>query len=114
MTDVTAPDAIINDEMRAAQGRVLSSRSSYPISASDIRKWALAVYYPEAPPARFIGAGAAGARRPWSRPRSSIPSPGRSPPPMQFMVNGVHRVSPKPLTLPTGPGSASRSKSGGR
>jgi len=110
MTDVTASDAIINDEMRAAQGRVLSSRSSYPISASDIRKWAIAVYHPEPPPAKYIGSGAAGGEAPlvapeefnpfaWATPGAK-PKPadvsanflenqmGITPPPMQFMVNG--------------------------
>ncbi|EME62892.1 hypothetical protein G352_15660 [Rhodococcus ruber BKS 20-38] len=40
--------------MRAAVGTELSRRVSYPISASDIRRWALAVYWPERPPAQFL------------------------------------------------------------
>jgi hypothetical protein len=40
--------------MRALVGRHFGSeRSSVPISLSDIRKWALAVYYPEVPPRLF-------------------------------------------------------------
>src|ERR1700730_18501211 len=39
--------------MRAAVGRELSRSVSFPISRSDIRKWALAVYYPEEPPRLF-------------------------------------------------------------
>ena len=36
--------------MTALIGREYGERVSYPISESDIRKWALAVYYPEEPP----------------------------------------------------------------
>ena len=32
---------------------VMEEETSYPIAASDIRRWALAVYYPEVPPAEF-------------------------------------------------------------
>jgi len=39
--------------MRSAVGSEMSRVVSYPVSESDIRKWALAVYYPEEPPARF-------------------------------------------------------------
>jgi hypothetical protein len=53
----------ISAEMRAAVGRQLSRRVSYPVSRSDIRRWALAVYYPEPPPARFIDADAAAKSR---------------------------------------------------
>jgi hypothetical protein len=44
---------LINDEMRAAIGTTLSRRVSYPVSRSDIRRWAVAVYWPEEPPRRF-------------------------------------------------------------
>jgi hypothetical protein len=109
MSDV-ADDQIISAEMRAAEGRVLSSRSSYPISASDIRKWAIAVYHPEPPPSKYIGAGAAGGEAalvapqefnpfawatPGAKPKPSDVSAnflenqmGIAPPPMKFMVNG--------------------------
>ena len=43
----------ITPEMRKAVGSELSRMVSYPVSESDIRKWAAAVYYPEEPPARF-------------------------------------------------------------
>src|SRR5262245_6066761 len=43
----------ISDAMREAVGRELDRRVSFPISASDIRKWAIAVYYPEPPPRLF-------------------------------------------------------------
>ena len=39
---------------------------SYPVGASDIRRWAQAVYYPDAPPADFVSdEGAAAAGSPW-------------------------------------------------
>ena len=60
MTDTTKPAQAavshISGEMLAAVGRTLSRRVSFPVSESDIRRWALAVYYPDAPPERFIEA----------------------------------------------------------
>jgi len=47
-------DTHISPEMAAAVGRPLSAgRDSFPIDASDIRRWAIAVYYPEPPPRLF-------------------------------------------------------------
>jgi hypothetical protein len=43
----------INDSMRAAVGRVTARQVSYPVSESDIRRWARAVYWPEVPPRLF-------------------------------------------------------------
>ena len=41
----------ISDEMRDLVGREFGTEhTSVPISLSDIRKWAMAVYYPEIPP----------------------------------------------------------------
>lgn len=40
----------ISSEMKAALGRRTSRRVSFPVSSSDIRRWALAVYWPEMPP----------------------------------------------------------------
>jgi len=47
------PTSHISPEMTAAVGRELGRRVSFPISDSDIRKWAIAVYYPEDPPRLF-------------------------------------------------------------
>lgn len=45
------PDEMrVTDEMRAIVGKVMRETVSYPIAVSDIRKWAVAVYYPEVPP----------------------------------------------------------------
>jgi hypothetical protein len=43
----------ISDEMRGVIGATLGRRVSYPVSESDIRRWAVAVYWPEQPPRRF-------------------------------------------------------------
>ncbi len=40
--------------MAAAVGRELDRRRSFPITPSDIRRWALAIYHPEMPPRRFL------------------------------------------------------------
>jgi hypothetical protein len=45
--------SLISDAMRAAVGRELRRLVSYPISESDIRRWAVAVYWPEHPPRLF-------------------------------------------------------------
>lgn len=45
--------------MKAAIGSTVSQRTSYPIDASDIRRWAIAVYWPGAPPAVFWDEAAA-------------------------------------------------------
>jgi hypothetical protein len=40
--------------MQGNVGRLIERRISYPISESDIRRWAIAVYYPQSPPTHFI------------------------------------------------------------
>lgn len=48
------PDSLISDDMRSIIGREYGQpRSSVPISLSDIRKWAIAIYFPEEPPRLF-------------------------------------------------------------
>ncbi len=44
---------IVSSEMKAVIGKVIDRRVSFPIAASDIRRWAIAVYFPHPPPARF-------------------------------------------------------------
>ncbi|MFU8945503.1 MaoC family dehydratase N-terminal domain-containing protein [Mycetocola zhadangensis] len=48
-------DTVVTPEMQAALGTEISRKQSYPVDASDIRRWALAVYWPEEPPTRFLG-----------------------------------------------------------
>jgi hypothetical protein len=44
---------VISDAMRAAIGGELGRSVSFPVTDSDIRRWAVAVYYPEDPPPVF-------------------------------------------------------------
>jgi hypothetical protein len=39
--------------MRAAVGSELDRRVTFPITRSDIRRWAVAIYHPDLPPRRF-------------------------------------------------------------
>jgi hypothetical protein len=55
------PDTFITDEMRAVVGKPLNPTTSFPIATSDIRKWALAVWYPDLPPPWFWDEEAAAA-----------------------------------------------------
>lgn len=62
MPDTTeAPTTNISAQMRSAIGVQFGRRVSFPISESDIRKWALAVYYPGQPPLAFLDSDAAAA-----------------------------------------------------
>jgi hypothetical protein len=53
----------ITDEMRALVGREMRRWVSFPVSGSDIRRWAIAVYYPQCPPGRFWDTEAAAVSR---------------------------------------------------
>jgi hypothetical protein len=52
----------VSEAMHSVVGAVISRRTSFPVSASDIRKWAIAVYYPHRPPARYWDEEANGGR----------------------------------------------------
>jgi len=43
----------ISKEMSRAVGAELFRRTSFPVSAADIRRWAIAIYYPVEPPRIF-------------------------------------------------------------
>jgi len=47
------PESHISAAMRDAVGRQLARRVSFPVAESDIRRWAIAVYYPAEPPRQF-------------------------------------------------------------
>ncbi|GGL15065.1 FAS1-like dehydratase domain-containing protein [Nocardia jinanensis] len=49
----STPTGLVTAQMRECVGRELDRRVSYPVAASDIRRWAVAVYYPELPPRPF-------------------------------------------------------------
>jgi hypothetical protein len=53
VTSTTDVDTMITDDMLSIVGEVMSTSTAYPIAASDIRKWAMALYYPEIPPKLF-------------------------------------------------------------
>src|SRR5260370_3358554 len=53
----------ISDGMRSLVGREMRRWVSFPVSTPDIRRWAIAVYYPECPPGRFWDAEAAAVSR---------------------------------------------------
>jgi acyl dehydratase len=44
------PETLVTQDMMDAKGVWGSERTSYPVDQSDIRKWAIAVYWPEQPP----------------------------------------------------------------
>jgi hypothetical protein len=47
------PGSNISAAMRDAVGRTMGRQVSFPVSESDIRRWAIAVYYPQEPPRQF-------------------------------------------------------------
>jgi hypothetical protein len=51
--------SLITEQMRDAVGTELDRAVSFPVSASDIRRWALAVYHPAEPPRQFWDVDAA-------------------------------------------------------
>ena len=46
----TGVETLIAPELRDAEGRWEEARLSPPVSVSDIRKWAIATYWPQTPP----------------------------------------------------------------
>ena len=54
----------LDDATIACLGVPTALVASYPVGASDIRRWAQAVYYPDAPPADFVS-DAVAATGPW-------------------------------------------------
>jgi hypothetical protein len=51
--DRIMPKSNVTTAMRDAVGRTLARQVSFPVSESDIRRWAIAVYYPQQPPRQF-------------------------------------------------------------
>ncbi|ADP82374.1 MaoC family dehydratase N-terminal domain-containing protein [Pseudofrankia inefficax] len=47
---MTHLETLVTPELEAQKGVWIDEEVSYPISASDIRKWAIAVYWDETPP----------------------------------------------------------------
>ena len=45
---------LVRPDMAAIVGQPYGVAFSYPVTASDIRRWAIAVYHPEPPPAHYL------------------------------------------------------------
>ncbi|HEY1465620.1 MAG TPA: MaoC family dehydratase N-terminal domain-containing protein [Acidimicrobiales bacterium] len=88
------PDApattYISPAMAAAVGTELSRQVSFPIAESDIRKWAIAVYYPEPPPRMF-----------WDRDFAATTSHGDLVAPEDFNPFAWMAASPRGVDGPT-------------
>ena len=66
--------------MRTAQGQWVDGRTAPPVTQTDIRRWAMATFYPEKPPRLYWDAKYAATTR-WGgivAPPDFNPSPGRS------------------------------------
>jgi hypothetical protein len=50
---VTPRETYITDDMRGLLDKTMHTQTAFPIDKSDIRKWAMAVYYPNVPPREF-------------------------------------------------------------
>lgn len=59
MSEIPSTPVLITAEMQSAVGRELDRLVSFPIAASDIRRWAMAVYHPCEPPPLFWDAAVA-------------------------------------------------------
>lgn len=57
------PESNVSAAMRNAVGGQLARRVSFPVSESDVRRWAVAVYYPQDPPRQFWDAAYAKSTR---------------------------------------------------
>lgn len=86
-------DTLIVPELGALKGRWGDARRSPPVSASDIRKWAIATYWPATPPAVFWDESE-GAKSRW---QGLIAPPDFNP-----FAWPVHRAAPISLPLPKG------------
>ena len=109
------PDSYLTPELLGLVGREIRSTTSFPITNSDIRRWAIAVYYPEPAPPLFWDAeyasetthggivapeefnpfawmSRATTSRPVEKPPGQFPLPeelaGGTAPPTTAMVNG--------------------------
>ena len=63
MTTESESETLITQDMIDRKGVWGKSRTSLPVSESDIRKWAIAVYWPKTPPAIFWDADYAASTR---------------------------------------------------
>ena len=52
-TEILVAESLVTEDMRSIVGAVMRESVSHPVTIADIRKWAIAVYYPEPPPRQF-------------------------------------------------------------
>ncbi len=105
MTITDEPETLVTQDMIDAQGVWGRETTSYPVGESDIRKWAIATYWPEQPPRIHWDADYARGTRwagviaprdfnpftwPIDRPRraSAGPVPGQEPKKGENILNG--------------------------
>jgi hypothetical protein len=97
----TGVDTLISQTMIDAKGKWSEPRQSPPVSASDIRKWAIATYWPkEPPPIYWDGDYAAGTRwggiiappdfNPFAWPVKRIPPPAAAAPVEGVRLTGMN------------------------
>ena len=101
-----APATFVTQEMIDSKGQFGDEQVSPPISASDIRKWAIAVYWPETPPRIY-----------WDEAYAKTTRYGDIIAPLEFnpFAWPVHRPTPPPgRTTPQGAGVGSRGMNGGQ
>lgn len=55
-------ESVVTDAMRGLIGRTLETTVSFPIELGEIRRWAIAAFYPEPPPRRYWDAASDEAR----------------------------------------------------
>ncbi len=96
-----AAKSLLTSEMLTLIGKTIKAMTSYPVAASDIRKWAIAVYYPEMPPRLYWDEDYAASTR-WG----GIVAPQEFNP---FGAAWMAKDPPPKATAATSVGSSSRS-----
>ena len=98
---ITEPETLVTQDMVERKDRWSEPRVSPPVSLSDIKKWALAVYWPETPPRLF-----------WDEEYAKTTHYGEIIAPLEFnpFAWPVHRPPPSPHGADPG----TRSMNGGQ
>lgn len=102
----TEPATLVTQEMIDSKGKFGDEQVSPPISLSDIRKWAIAVYWPETPPRIY-----------WDDRYAKSTRHGGiiAPPDFNPFAWPVHRPPPAPgRATPQGGGVGTRGMNGGQ
>jgi hypothetical protein len=97
----TGVDTLISPALQEAKGKWTEPRISPPVSLSDIRKWAIATYWPEVPPPLYWDEDyAAGTRwggivapldfNPFAWPVKRVRPPAAAPPAEGMRLTGIN------------------------